>query len=216
MRTLLCAILIVLSISLLSAQSLEDNGIFNDTDYSTPPDTTSLRLFQRGGADAPSSGVFRVCVIFVDRDGTEAPSTNEWPSPGNPTYQNCFIENNSINPLLPDFQWSSDINITKYMWEMSCGAFKFVGDVYRFTLPQVYPPGVVSTNYGGLNRYIIESLDNRAVDPVDFSLYDNWTISTTGYNHINQPDGIADMVFIAYRSPLNGVMQEPPVNYYGP
>lgn len=217
MRTLLYAILIVLSVSLLSAQSLGDHGNFNDADYSTPQDTTSLRLFQRGGAYAPSIGVFRVCVIFVDREGTEAPSTNEWPSPGNPTYQNCFIENSNINPLLPDFQWSSDINITKYMWEMSCGAFKFVGDVYRFTLPQVYPPSVVSTSYGGLNRYIIESLDNRAVDPVDFSLYDNWTINTTTrYNHINQPDGIADMVFIVYRSPLNGVRQEPPVNYYGP
>lgn len=59
MRTLLYAILIVLSVSSLSAQSIEDHGIFNDTDYSTPQDTTSLRLFQRGGAYAPSIGVFR-------------------------------------------------------------------------------------------------------------------------------------------------------------
>lgn len=92
---------------------------------------------------------------------------------------------------------------------MSRGAYRVVGDTYRFTLPRPYPSAISdTTSYGSINNYILSSMD------IDFSIYDNWTFSN--YNHVNQPDGLVDMVFIAYRSPLNGVRLDPPVNVYGP
>lgn len=95
---------------------------------------------------------------------------------------------------------------------MSGGAFRFVGDTYRFTLPRFYPPGAITdtTSYDSINKYILSCMDST----IDFSNYDNWKYGN--YNHVNQPDGWVDMVFIAYRSPLNGVILYLPDNVYGP
>lgn len=67
MRVTLC-LLLALVMSLLLSQ-LYCQGSWDDYDEYNPEDsltTTHIRLFPRGGHSVPSTGIMRVCIIFVD------------------------------------------------------------------------------------------------------------------------------------------------------
>jgi len=158
-------------------------------------------LVQYGGKYLPAEGVVRALVVFVKFPDDQLVNSN-WPLNANlPNYASHYIDSEvSQNP--------TPKSITDYFYVMSNGLLHLIGDIY----PQVVTTqhsrdwyinyfdnlwGVgnkLNERFGYINREVLEAIDGT----VDFSLYDNWTRS--GGNHINEPDGKVDMIFIVYRN----------------
>ncbi len=156
-----------------------------------------------GGLKITSEGIINALIVFVQlEDDTHNPTDPDWPFlplaqqniTNYPDWMGEFIDEQSNPTGVFD-----DMNLSQYYWEMSEGEFEIIGNIYPNVIHgfsgSSYLP--VATNGGlkQLNEDIMAEIDNY----VDFSLYDNWTM-TEDYQHINQPDGIVDMLFIIYRN----------------
>jgi M6 family metalloprotease-like protein len=165
-------------VSALFGQSYEICGEPYDSSYSV--DRT-----QTGGRYIPSTGVFKILVVFA-RFPDDNEAHNNWPVGGDPDNYESFIDpDENINTL-------SLGNITSYFSEMSYDNYEVIGDVVSVQTPQE------SINYQNVVEASTDLLQN-AVDPlVDFSDYDNWT-EISDYNHDNSPDGIVDYIIVIWR-----------------
>ncbi len=141
-----------------------------------------------GGLYLTAEGQLRVLVVYVRfRDDT----TNHphWPAGSSPPQMNEIID--------PDMLTGSTNydNLTHYFNTMSFGIYEVVGEAIYVETPH-------DMDYYGSSpsrRLATEDVLVNVVDSlVDFSLYDNWT-RISNYNHINEPDGIVDMIVMVWR-----------------
>lgn len=146
---------------------------------------------QMGGWKIPSSGVFKICVIFVDWAG-ETEDDTDWPLNQLPTCYNYFIEPNVFSGSWPH---DANNNMSEYMHTMSNGNFQLIGDCYHCQLPQSYIFQQGSIGIAAANHDVLQTRDSV----IDYSQYDNWT-KNAAYSFSNTPDGVVDFIIIAYRS----------------
>lgn len=149
----------------------------------------------RGGCKITANGVFRVPVIFVDREFQDGVAYDDntpsayWPLSQDPIDMQIFI--NASSPV-PGQQWQR-LNLTKYMHQMSNGLYSLIGDVYRFTIPA----SQTFNDHYEIPYYVLQEMDSQ----IDYSLYDNWS-NISDYNHELIPNGQVDWVFLIYRFSL--------------
>jgi M6 family metalloprotease-like protein len=181
-------ILFVLAIDfLLSAQTREPG-----CDISISKNT--MMMTEQGGKYLTASGDLKVLVVFAKfKDDTT--SHQFWPVDSYPPEMNNFID--------PDIQKGSThfINLTNYYNQMSFGNFRVTGRAIGVETP--YP--MSHYIYGNAeyperwvcNKAILEAID----DSINYNEFDNWKY-ISDYHHINQPDGIVDMIVIIWRGLL--------------
>ena len=138
-----------------------------------------------------ASGELKVLVVFAKfKDDTS--SHQFWPADSYPSEMNNFID--------PDMQKGSThfLNLTNYYNQMSFGNFKVTGRAIGVETP--YP---MSHYIYGNAKYPERWVANKAIlevvdDSIDYNEFDNWKY-IDDYNHINQPDGIIDMIIVIWR-----------------
>lgn len=192
MKKILTILLIIGSIFLYS-QSIDTEQLDINNSLLLPerPNIKSGRL-------VPSSGVFKVLVIYIDKENdpnnpdspyNEAQSS-VWPIGSNPIISYALVNDQPYN-----FRFD---NISKYTYEMSNGSYQIIGDSYNFTLPFNFN----TNNIYDAITFAFQQLDNE----IDYSQYDNWNNSGSSpymYDIIsNEADGFIDYCFIIFRSPL--------------
>jgi parallel beta-helix repeat protein len=190
MKGVMMMVLLLVAV-LLTAQDLGPWEFIDGTEPPADEDTCLVRT-QLGGYKMPSSGVFRICVIFVDKAGETTDGHTEWPGAGAvPTYMGHFIDS-SVHE--DGTAWLDDTNLSAFMYSQSNGTFQLIGDYYHYTLPA----GPRFPDPGTMNGAVLTAMD----DVIDFRLYDNWS-SSGYYNHVNIPDGCCDFVMIVYRDEIS-------------
>lgn len=185
MKRILC----ILSIFLLWGILMIHAYAQQDTLYcGTPPDPgRSMDLTQLGGKYITANGTLRILLVFVSfpNDNNEHPY---WPVGGPPTYMGNFIDPN-VNT-----NSTNHANLTNYFDQMSFGLYQVIGEAIWVTAPQP-STNYLPTEYGKANKDVLREV----LDPlIDFSLYDNWR-RNADYTHINEPDGLVDMIVMIWR-----------------
>ncbi len=151
----------------------------------------SLVSSGQGGKYLTASGELKVLVVFAKfKDDTS--SHPYWPADSYPPEMNNFIDTN--------FQQGSThfLNLTNYYNQMSFGNFRVTGRAIGVETP--YP--MSHYIYGNVqyperwvaNKAILEVVD----DSIDYNEFDNWKY-INDYQHVNQPDGIIDMIVVIWR-----------------
>lgn len=157
-----------------------------------PPDATVARTVDApGGIYLTSSGHLRVLVVFVSfpDDTTLHPY---WPVHGPPLFMDEFVDPDTT------VRSASPFNITNYFRQMSLGRFHVTGEALWVESPYSQE---VYRNSGSFGAATMAVLPERVDTLVDFSLYDNWT-RVADHVHLNQPDGIVDMILMVWRTTM--------------
>ena len=153
--------------------------------------TNVIDLTQRGGKYITASGDLKVLVVFAKfKDDTA--SHPFWPADSYPSEMNDLID--------PDILKGSThfLNLTNYYNQMSFEKFRVIGKTIGAETP--YAIGHYIYNDGKYpdrsqaTRDLLQSID----DSIDYNEFDNWTY-LSDYNHINEPDGIVDMIIVIWR-----------------
>lgn len=138
-----------------------------------------------------ASGELKVLIVFA-KFKDDASSHQFWPADSYPTEMNNFID--------PDMQKGSThfLNLTNYYNQMSFGNFKVTGKAIGVETP--YPMShYIYGNAKHPERWVAnEAILNVVDDSIDYTEFDNWKY-IDDYHHINQPDGIIDMVIVIWR-----------------
>ncbi len=168
-------LLIILFFSMAYSQ-LPEEFVCGTGDNNSPNSLTGT-----GGLNAPSNGIFKTLVVFVQfPDDSE--NTDGWPLNTFPDWARHFVNENSGN-YFPYY------NLSQYFYEMSGGTFQLIGDVYPSVVIPDHPESYYS-NISDVNQEVINKIDPY----VDFSNYDHWSGANTG------SDGKVDMIFMIYRN----------------
>ena len=145
---------------------------------------------QIGGYVLPAEGTINVLFIFAQfPDDNHLPSHSSWIKGQAPTDMQYWV----------DQTWSSNPtqgSMTHYFNEMSFNKLKFTGKTVSVTTQETRDWYLTNNKKrGDIHTEIIQQLDQTW----DFAEFDNLDYDGN-YNHINQPDGIVDMVFIVWRN----------------
>lgn len=148
-------------------------------------------LTKKGGKFITAEGELKVLVVFAKfKDDTTAHQF--WPSDAYPSEMQDFIDNDTLKNS------NHYLNLTNYYNQMSLGKLKMTGMSVSAVTP--YPAkeylllNKSCINRAKANTDILKSID----DLIDYSEFDNWTY-LSNYEHLNQPDGIVDMIIIIWR-----------------
>ncbi len=153
------------------------------------PEFDQIDLNQLGGMYITSTGVLKSLVVFVQFSDDSDPN-NDWPPQQPPTFMNNMIDND-VNQNSTNYY-----NFTNFFSQMSLGLFEMIGEAKHAILPNTQQWYVSN----GFNRRSLIREVLIQIDPqVNYTEYDNWG-STSNYNHINEPDGVADMIFVVFRN----------------
>ena len=138
-----------------------------------------------------ASGELKVLVVYAKfKDDTT--SHQFWPEDSYPSEMYNFIDT--------DIQMGSThfLNLTNYYNQMSFGNFKVTGKAIGVETP--FPIGhYIFGNAKRPERWVAnQAILNVVDDSIDYTEFDNWKY-IDDYHHINQPDGIIDMVIIIWR-----------------
>jgi M6 family metalloprotease-like protein len=182
---IISSIIFVLAVDFLLLAQTREPGC----DISFPK--ISMITTEQGGKYLTASGDLKVLVVFAKfKDDTT--SHQFWPANSYPSEMNNFID--------PDMQKGSThfLNLTNYYNQMSFGNFRVTGRAIGVETP--YP--MSHYIYGNAeyperwvcNKAILEAID----DSINYNDFDNWKY-VSDYHHINQPDGIVDMIVIIWR-----------------
>ena len=151
----------------------------------------SMTLTQHGGKYLTASGDLKVLVVFAKFKG-DTTANQLWPADSYPLEMNNFID--------PDMQKGSThfLNLTNYYNQMSFGNFRVTGKAIGVETP--YP---ISHYIFGSAQYPDRAVANTAIlkvveNSIDYTEYDNWKY-VSDYHHINEPDGIIDMIIVIWR-----------------
>lgn len=145
---------------------------------------------QIGGYVLPSEGTINVLFIFAQFPDDAWDSTNaSWPKGQAPANMQEWVDQTwSANP--------TQGSMTHYFNEMSFNKLKFTGKAVSVTTQNTREWYLNNNkNRGYIHREIIQKLDSTW----SFAEFDNWDYNGD-YDHINQPDGIVDMIFIVWRN----------------
>ncbi len=154
----------------------------------TAPENISIS--QIGGYLLPSEGTINVLCIFAQFPDDNFDTSNPtWVKGQAPVYMQGWVDQNwTTNP--------TQGSMTHYFNEMSFNKLKFTGKTVSVITPhsrQWYLDN--NKKRGDIHKEIIQQLDQTW----DFAQFDNWNFEGY-YNHINQPDGVVDMIFIVWRN----------------
>ncbi len=154
----------------------------------TAPENISIS--QIGGYLLPSEGTINVLFIFAQfPDDNYDISNSTWAKGQAPSSMQGWVDQTwSANP--------TQGSMTHYFNEMSFNKLKFIGKTVSVITPhsrQWYLDS--SKTRGFIHKEIIQQLDQTW----DFAEFDNWNYEGY-YNHINQPDGVVDMIFMVWRN----------------
>ena len=146
---------------------------------------------QRGGKYLTASGDLKVLFVFAKfKDDTSYHP--HWPADSYPSEMNDFIDR--------DMQIGSThfLNLTNYYNQMSFGNFRVTGRAIGVETP--YP---MSHYIYGNVQYPERWVSNKAIlevvdESIDYKEFDNWKY-ISDYHHVNQPDGIIDMIVVIWR-----------------
>jgi M6 family metalloprotease-like protein len=147
----------------------------------------------------PASGTARVLVIyckFVDDYFDYPPYGDLWPGTLNtlPSWTVKTVARSTQEaPPHP--------SITGYFEDMSRGRLKVIGDVCPVLIVPRMPSYYYSKVVGSNISYLVKEVLNKADQYVNYSDYDQY--DPNDYNHngiLNEPDGVADMIIICFRS----------------
>ncbi|MFO7526400.1 MAG: T9SS type A sorting domain-containing protein [Ignavibacteriaceae bacterium] len=165
----------------------------------TPSGVENIWEGQIGGYVLPAEGTINVLFIFAQfPDDNHLPSDSSWVKGQAPTNMQGWV----------DQTWSENPtpgSMTHYFNEMSFDKLKFIGKTVSVIAPQTRDWYLTNNKKrGDIHTEIIQQLDQTW----DFAEFDNWDYEGN-YNHINQPDGIVDMVFIVWRNIANEFPRTP-------
>lgn len=154
----------------------------------TAPENISVN--QIGGYLLPSEGTINVLFIFAQfPDDNFDTSNSTWVKGQAPIDMQGWVDQTwTTNP--------TQGSMTHYFNEMSFNKLKFTGKTVSVITPhsrQWYLEN--NKKRGDIHKEIIQQLDQTW----DFAQFDNWNFEGY-YNHINQPDGVVDMIFIVWRN----------------
>lgn len=155
-----------------------------------PTGTENIWSGQIGGYALPSEGTISVLFVFAQFPDDNYDTLNTtWVKGQAPTDMQGWI----------DQTWSSNPtqgSMTHYFNEMSFNKLKFIGKTVSVVTPQTRAWYLANNKKrGDIHTQIIQQLDQTW----DFAQFDNWDFDSS-YKHINQPDGIVDMVFMVWRN----------------
>jgi M6 family metalloprotease-like protein len=146
---------------------------------------------EQGGKYLTASGELKVLLVFAKfKDDTS--SHQFWPADSYPSEMDNYID--------ADTQTESThfLNLTNYYNQMSFGNFKVTGKAIGVETP--YPMShYIIGNAKRPERWVANAaILNVVDDSIDYNEFDNWKY-VDDYNHVNQPDGIIDMVVVIWR-----------------
>lgn len=160
-----------------------------ETFCATSP-TASVRGFDDIGgiymtSGYPDAATVRVLVVFASFPDDNDPS-DIWPVGGCPNFMDTFIDQTA------DQNSTNYANLTHYFSTMSFDKLTIIGEAKCVVADnnQGYYSG-----RGAATRHILEKLDLS----FDYSDYDKWE-RTAYYTHVNNADGLVDMIIVAWRS----------------
>lgn len=177
-----CFIMFYFGLTNLNAQ--------NDSLLCTPTGGQNTWNGQIGGYALPSEGTISVLFVFAQfPDDNFSISNSTWVKGQAPTNMQSWVDLYwSINP--------TQGSMTHYFNDMSFNKLKFIGKTVSVVTPQTRAWYLANNKKrGDIHTEIIQQLDQTW----DFAQFDNWNYEGN-YNHINQPDGIVDMVFMVWRN----------------
>lgn len=148
---------------------------------------------QIGGWLLPSEGTIKCLFIFAQfPDDNYQPQNSGWVKGQPISNLNSWVDN----------VWSSSPttgSMTHYFNEMSFNKLKFVGQSVSVVTPHSREWYLNNHKVRkDIHTEILQQLDAT----MDFAQFDNWDYEGN-YNHINQPDGVVDMIFIVWRNISN-------------
>lgn len=162
----------------------------------------------RNGYEFPTSGGFRVLVVFAETTNNplDTVPVSGWPAGQLPDNPASFI----------DHQLSADYStyFSRYFSEASFNNLHVIGDYFPQLIQIPYSSGIndsYPTKFiNAVTNEISSTCNGQQVQtPHGFSFpndFDSWTFSTVGYPKSNIPDGKVDCLFIFWRlAAKNGI-----------